>query len=125
LGHITSLCPKKLQRITQEERKALVATKGCVRCQQNGHMMDECPLSKNKASPRHKQEEYAARDCPNRKGPAEYGRPAPTQASEETTTPEEPRKDRITELIHETAAILTTQRAKQQYFDLLIKKGFI
>ena len=31
-GHITSLCPRKLKRITQEEREALVATKGCVRC---------------------------------------------------------------------------------------------
>jgi hypothetical protein len=65
------------------------------------------------------------RDCPNRKGPAEYGRPAPTQAPEKNATPKESRKDRIEELIHETAAILTTQKAKQQYFDLLIRKGFI
>jgi hypothetical protein len=47
------------------------------------------------------------------------------QASERSITPEKPRKDRIEELIHEMAAILTTQKAKQQYFDLLIRKGFI
>jgi len=58
-------------------------------------------------------------------GPAEYGRPAPTPVPEKSTTPERPKENRIEELIHETAAILTTQKAKQQYFDLLIRKGFI
>jgi len=63
--------------------------------------------------------------CPSKVGSAEYGRPAPVQNSEKNITPKKPGKDRIEELIHETAAILTTQKAKQQYFDLLIRKGFI
>jgi hypothetical protein len=66
-----------------------------------------------------------ARYCPKKTGPTKYGRLAPVQNSKKNITSEKPRKDRIEELIHETAAILTTQRAKQQYFDLLIRKGFI
>jgi len=65
------------------------------------------------------------RYCPENTGPAEYGRPAPARNPDKEATLKEPRKDRIEELIHETAAILTTQKAKQQYFNLLIRKGFI
>jgi hypothetical protein len=122
-GHVTSLCPRKLDKITQEERDALRATGGCTRCRQIGHAVGECPQVKECFGCG--QGGHMRRDCPNRKGPAEYGRPAPTQAPEKNATPKESRKDRIEELIHETAAILTTQKAKQQYFDLLIRKGFI
>ena len=120
-GHTTPLCPKKLSKITQEERDALIAIGGCTRCRQVGHTVEGCP--KGQACFGCGQEGHKRTDCPNRNGPAEYGRPAPTQAK--NATPKESKKDRIEELIHETAAILTTQRAKQQYFDLLIRKGFI
>jgi len=125
LGHTTPLCPEKLHRVTKEEKEALWAIGGCFRCQKGRHQAEDCPRNKLDGCFKCQQLGHTARYCPEDTGPTEYGRPAPAQNLEKKATLKESRRDRIEELIHETAAILMTQRAKQQYFDLLIRKGFI
>jgi len=88
-------------------------------------MIHECPLNETERCLKCLHPGHISRDCPRKAGSTEYGRPAPTQAPESSATTEKPKEDRVKELIRETAAILTTQKAKQQYFDLLVKKGFI
>jgi hypothetical protein len=66
-----------------------------------------------------------SRECPKKIGSAEYGRLAPMQIPGRSAAPEEPTEDTIKDVVNKMGALLATPEAKQKYFNLVIKKGFV
>ena len=49
----------------------------------------------------------------------------PTNVPERSAAPEEPTRETIEDIVNKMGALLATPEAKQKYFDLVIKKGFV
>jgi hypothetical protein len=91
----------RFQKLTDEERKELSAKGACFHCRKQGHM---------------------SRDCPNKNGSAEYGRPAPTQVKKAETPSESKTLDG---LMGDLKEFLKAEENKEKYFSTLIDQGFV
>ncbi len=64
-------------------------------------------------------------NCPKKYGSAEYERLAPTSPQAQITTMDKVAKETLKELVEKMGAFVKTPEGKQEYFNLIIEKGFV
>jgi hypothetical protein len=89
------------QKLMEQEHKELSAKGICFRCCKQGHI---------------------SKDCPQKNGSTEYGRPAPTQIKEQSVL-EQPKT--LNMLMGDLKAFLKNDENKEQYFSAMVEQGFV